>query len=382
MSDSPIYLDYNATTPIHPEVKVAMLPHIEKLFGNPSSGHAYGLVAREAVDQARRQVANLLGAEPDEIVFTSGGSESNNHAIKGVAFAARPRGTHIITAAIEHPAVLNTCRYLSEFHGFDVTYIPVDELGQVDPRIVEAAICPETALITIMHSNNEMGTIQPLPEISALAHERGILFHTDAAQSVGKVPVNVDELGVDLLTVAGHKAYAPKGIGALYVRKGTLLHAFIHGAGHENGRRAGTENVPYIVGLGKASELAHGDLDRETARLRMLRDRLHLGLQQGFDSLGYDEVKLNGHPEMRLPNTLNISLPGLDGNELLARTPQIAASTGSACHAGETEPSPVLTAMGLGRARALTALRLSVGRFTTEDEVDRAAKLILDGMNS
>lgn len=375
--DIPIYLDYNATTPIDPRVKEEMLPYIDDVFGNPSSSHAHGRRAREAVERARRQVAGLLGASPDEIIFTSGGSESNNHAIKGVAFAAKDRGTHIITTAIEHPAVLNTCRYLGEHHGFEITYLPVDQYGLMDPRVLVKAIRADTILITIMHANNEVGTIQPVAEIASVARERGIPVHTDAAQSVGKIDVGVNDLGVDLLTVAGHKLYAPKGIGALYVRKGTSLHSLIHGAGHEDGRRAGTENVPFIVGLGAACELAGSNRIGETRRLEVLRERLHIRLNEELRERGRMDVKLNGHPEKRLPNTLNVSLGEVDAQALLTATSEIAASTGSACHAGETEPSPVLSAMGLGRDRALSALRLSLGRFTSEDEVDRAAELII-----
>ena len=369
----PIYLDYNATTPIAREVADAMLPFLLEHFGNPSSSHAYGTAAHEAVDRARAQVAGLLGADPSEIVFTGAGSEANNLAIKGIAFANRERGDHLITSAVEHPAVINTCQYLVERFGYRLTVLPVDRYGRVDPDDVRRAIDPRTVLVTIMHANNEVGTLQPIAEIAVIARERGVPFHTDAAQSVGKVPTLVDELGVDLLTVVGHKLFAPKGIGALYVRRGTVLDSLVHGAGHEGGRRAGTENVPYMVALGTACALAGERLASGSAeRTRALRDRLHERLLSGVPGL-----TLNGHPVQRLPNTLNVSFPGWDGEELLARTPGVAASTGSACHAGRTEPSGVLTAMGIERARALGAVRLSLGYQSTADEVDAAANALI-----
>ncbi len=367
----PVYLDYNATTPLDPAVVAAMRPSLEQHFGNPSSGHAYGHAAREAVERARAQVASLLGCAPDEVIFTSGGSESDNQAIKGIAFARREQGNHLVTTQIEHPAVLNTCRYLEARHGFRVTYLPVDSAGLVDPADVEAAITPQTILLTIMHANNEVGTLEPIAEIGKLAKKHGITFHTDAAQSVGKVPVQVDALNVDLLTIAGHKLYAPKGIGALYVRRGTLLEPLIHGAGHEQGRRAGTENVPSIVALGEACALAEKQLGEQTTRWQQLRERLLHGLEARVGP-----VKVNGHPEYRLPNTLNICVPGVVGEEVLARAPGVAASTGSACHAGHTEPSAVLLAMGIKPALALGALRLSLGRWTTEEEIAEAVDQI------
>jgi cysteine desulfurase len=363
----PLYLDYNATTPLDPAVIAALVPYLEEHFGNPSSSHAFGARAKAAVDRAREQVAALLGCAFDEVVFTSGGSESDNQAIKGIAFAHRERGNHLITSQIEHPAVLNTCRYLEARHGFRITYLPVDGDGLVDPAAVEAAITPQTILITIMHANNEVGTLEPIAEIGRLAHQHGIALHTDAAQSVGKVPVRVDDLGVDLLTIAGHKLYAPKGIGALYVRRGTLLDPLIHGAGHEGGRRAGTENVPYMVALGVACALAREQLDEQAERWLALRQRLLAGLEACVGS-----VKVNGHPEQRLPNTLNICVPGVIGEEALARATGVAASTGSACHAGLTEPSPVLLAIGIEPTLALGALRLSLGRWTTAEEIDAA----------
>ncbi|HEY82762.1 MAG TPA: aminotransferase class V-fold PLP-dependent enzyme [Dehalococcoidia bacterium] len=374
MGEKPIYLDYNATTPIAPAVREAMLPYLAEHFGNPSSSYFYGQQAKEAVAQARRQVAALIGAAPEEIVFTSGGSESDNQAIIGVALANKERGNHIITSRIEHPAVLNTCRYLEDRLGFRVTYLPVDGHGLVDPDEVNRAITKGTILISIMHANNEVGTVEPIEEIGRIARERGILFHTDAAQSCGKIKVDVNQLNVDLLTIAGHKLYAPKGIGALFIRKGTRIDPFIHGAGQESGRRAGTENVPYMVGLGVACEIAQKLLPSYQKEVKSLRDALHAKIEAG---LGKEKVRLNGHPEKRLPNTLNLSIKGIVGEELLRQTPEIAASTGAACHAGSTEPSSVLLEMGLSRKWALGALRLTLGRWTTAEEIDAAGDLIV-----
>jgi cysteine desulfurase len=365
--DSPIYLDYNGTTPIDPEVAQAILPYLTDQFGNPSSTHAYGRPAQQAMDTARKSVASFIGAaSPDEIVFTGGGSESDTLAIEGVAMALRSRGDHLITQITEHPAVLKCCRYLESHLGFKVTFLPVDGTGLVDPDALAAAITPKTVLVSIMHANNETGTIQPIADLTAIAHSHGVLFHCDAAQSLGKIRVHVDEIGVDLLTVVGHKLYAPKGIGALYVRAATPLDSVIHGASQERGRRAGTENVPYIAGLGVACRLAQEKLESDMPRIRWLRDRFEQHLRtQGWI--------LNGHPIQRLPNTLNMSKTGFDGEMILARTPAIAASTGAACHAGRTEPSSVLLAMGTSRDQALGAVRLSLGRWTTEAQVDRAA---------
>jgi cysteine desulfurase len=378
----PIYLDYNATTPIDPAVAEAMLPYLREQFGNPSSSHAYGQTAHAAVEQARRQVAGLLGAEPDEIVFTGGGTEASNHALKGAAFARLhgifgrwARGAHVITSAIEHPATLQTCAFLKRL-GCKVTILPVDRHGRVDPQAVGKALERGTTLVSIMHSNNEVGTLQPVRAIAALARQRGALMHTDVAQSLGKVPVDVKELGVDLLSVAGHKLYAPKGVGALYVRRGVTLEPLIHGAGHEGGRRAGTENVPYVVGLGKACELARQSLPGATAHLRRLRDRLWERLRGAFG----DRLALNGHPEERLPNTLNVSFLGHVGAEVLQKVPGVAASTGSACHEGQVMASPVLCAMGVPPEQGRGTVRLSVGRFTTEEEVDRAADLFAQAL--
>lgn len=379
MNDSPIYLDYNATTPLDPAVVEAMLPYLQTHFGNPSSTHSYGKRAHDAVERARAQVAEFLGAEPDEIVFTGGGSEASNQALKGVVFGrmrsflgrwlAQP---HIITSTIEHPATLQPCDFLRGF-GCKVTQVAVDSHGRVGTSAVERMLERRTALISIMHANNEIGTLQPIREIADIARQARVLMHTDAAQSAGKVPVNVNELGVDLLSLAGHKLYAPKGIGALYVRRGVKLEPLIHGAGHEGGRRAGTENVPYIVALGKACEIARLSLPEATERLRRLRDQLWLRLQSALGP----RVALNGHPELRLPNTLNVNFVGHIGSELLQKVPEIAASTGSACHEGHVSVSPVLCAMRIPPELSRGAVRLSVGRFTTEAEIDRAAEALI-----
>lgn len=372
--ETPIYLDYNATTPVLPQVRDALLPFLDTHFGNPSSDHPYGRAAAEAVQRARQLVADLLGCAADEIVFTSGGSESDNWALVGRVWAAGSDRAHIITTVVEHPAVLNTCRFL-ERRGVAVTYLPVDGTGQVDPDDVRRALRPETVVVSVMHANNEVGTLQPIAEIAAICRQAGVPLHTDAAQSVGKVPTRVDDLGVDMLTIAGHKLYAPKGIGALYVRRGTALEPLVHGAGHEGGRRAGTENVPWMVALGAAAALAHATLETEAARQQTLRDRLQQLLEEKAGG-----VTLNGHPTDRLPNTLNVRFAGIDGNALLAAVPEVAASTGSACHAGETEPSAVLLAMGIPPAEAVGAVRLSLGRLTTEDEIERAAEALAAGV--
>ena len=364
-----IYLDHNATPPIAPEVREAMLPYLEHEFGNPSSAHAYGATARAAVDRARAQVAALLGCQPAAVVFCASGSEADNLAIKGAALARFGERDHLITSPIEHPAVHGACRYLERRFGFRITVVPVDGAGLVDPDDVRRAIEPGTVLVSIMHASNEVGTVQPIAEIAEAARERDVLVHTDAAQSVGKIATDVDALGVDLLTVAGHKLYAPKGIGALFIRPGTRLDAVIHGGEHEDGLRAGTENVPYIVGLGAAAELAAQRLQNGAHwEIRALRDRLHTALADRVPGL-----MLNGHPERRLPNTLNVSFPGRDGERLLAQAPSIAAATGSACHSGRTEPSTVLIAMGIDAPRALGAVRLSLGYDNTAAEIDAAA---------
>ena len=366
----PIYLDYNATTPVDREVAEAVRPYLEEYFGNPSSSHWYGIQAKKAIEKARKQVATLLNCQPDEVIFTSGGTESNNYAIKGSAFANRHKGNHIITSTIEHPAVIEVCKYL-EANGFQVTYVPVDELGLVDVVEVEKAITPQTILITIMHANNEVGTIQPIPEITKLARQHGIIMHTDAAQSVGKIPTIIDELDVDLLSVAGHKLYAPKGIGALYIRHGTHLEKLIHGADHEQDRRAGTEKVLEIVGLGKACEIAKRDLGENTLHVETMRDRLYDGLQK---RLG--EIKLNGHPEKRLPNTLSVSFGNIEANTILSEIEGVAASAGAACHSDSVDVSPVLTAMNVPLEYAMGTVRFSTGKMTTEDEIDRAIEIV------
>lgn len=370
----PIYLDYNATTPVDPAVLEAMMPYLTEHFGNAASAHAYGEAAAAAVTRARAQVATLIGAAPAEIVFTGSASESNNLALKGAAFALRDRGRHLVTSQVEHPATLNACRYLEREFGFDLTIVPVGPNGSVNPSDLEQALRPDTTLVSIMHAQNETGVLQPIADIGRILRPRGILFHVDAAQTLGKVPVDVGQLGCDLLTVAGHKLYAPKGIGALYVRSGVELHSLIHGTGYEGGRRAGTTNVPYAVALGTACELAGQKLAAgEADRLTALRDRLAAALSRQCDFL------VNGHPSPRLPNTLNISIPGVVGNDLLAAVPEVAASTGSACHAGVSAPNPTLLAMGLPEAIALGALRLTLGRYSTADEVERAAVLLGEG---
>lgn len=366
----PIYLDYNATTPIDPDVVEELLPFLREGFGNPSSNHPYGKKAKQAVELARARVAGLLGCDPEEVIFTSGGTESNNQALIGTALANREGGRHIITSSVEHPAVMNPLHWL-EKQGYTVTFLPVDWTGRVDPEAVRRAITGETILISVMHANNEVGTIQPLAEIGAIAREHGVIFHTDAAQSVGKVPTRVDELRVDLLTVAGHKLYAPKGIGALYIRRGVRIDSYLHGAGHEGGRRAGTENVPYIVALGKAAELAAGRLEVEGKRICGLRDRFHRLLEEKAG-----DVVLNGHPTERLPNTLNVSFDGVVGADLLSRTHEIAASTGSACHDGKGELSGVLKAMGVAKAQGFGAVRFSLGRSTSGEEIERAVEFV------
>jgi cysteine desulfurase len=358
-----IYLDYNASTPIDPAVAAAMRPYLADGYGNPSSGHWAAKPAAIALEKAREDVAAMLGRPSDEVVFTSGGSEANNLALKGVFFANRDKGDHIITTRIEHPAILAPCRFLERL-GARVTYLPVDSKGRVDRDDLRTAITPRTILVSIMHANNEVGTIQPIEDCARIARERDILFHTDAAQTVGKIPTNADELGVDLLSIAGHKAYAPKGIGALWVRRGVRLEPLIHGADHESGRRAGTESALLAVALGKACELAR-DL-APMQRVRALRDRFWQELQRRFGAL----VVLNGDPEHRLPNTLNVAFVGRVGAEILAGLDGVAASTGSACHSGRVELSPVLQAMGVTPAVGMGAIRFSLGRDTTAAEIE------------
>ena len=369
-----IYLDYNATTPIDKEVAQAMQPYLAEYFGNPSSSHSYGIETKKAVENARKQVASLINCKPHEIIFTSGGSESNNYAIKGIAYAYENRGNHIITSTIEHPAVFEVCKYL-EKKGFKISYIPVDETGVVDLEKLERAITKQTILITIMHANNEIGTIQPISEIAKVAQKNNIYFHTDAAQSTGKYPVDVKEMGVDLLSIAGHKLYAPKGIGALYIKEGVQLEKLIHGADHEQNKRAGTENVLEIVGLGKACEIAHRYLYRNITHMQSVRNLLFQNLKDELP-----QIKLNGHPEYRLSNTLNISFPGVEANILLneLELKGIAASAGAACHTDSIDVSPVLTAIKLKTEYAMGTIRFSVGKSTTENEVNVASKVIIE----
>lgn len=368
----PIFLDYLATTPVDPRVAEACLPYLTTSFGNPASGHVFGQAAAAAVAEARESVSGLLGCAPREIVFTGGGSEGDTLAIRGAALARRPRRGHIITQATEHPAVLAACDALARLHDYRVTHLPVDEYGLVDPATLEAAITDDTVLVSIMHANNETGALQPISELASIARAGGALFHTDAAQTAGKIPIRVGALGVDLLSIAGHKLYAPKGIGALYVAEGLELEPAIYGGGQERGLRGGTENVALIAGLSHACRIAAEDIDTEAMRLRALRDLLHDELSRLLPAA----VELNGHPERRLPNALNVSITGAVGPRLLAAATEIAASTGSACHEGIDAPSPVLTAMGLPAERAMSAVRLSVGRWTSEQDVRAAASAI------
>ncbi|MBG0792469.1 cysteine desulfurase [Methylocystis sp. H62] len=370
-----IYLDYNASTPIDPAVANAMRPFLDDHYGNPSSGHWASTGAKAGIETARGQTAALFGCESDEIVFTSGGSEANNFALKGACFTLRAKGDHIVTTAIEHPAIIEPCRFLERL-GVNVTYLPVDGAGLIEPDDLRKAITSRTVLVSVMHANNEVGTIQPIEDIARIAHEHGVLFHTDAAQSAGKVATDVNALGVDLLSVAGHKLYAPKGVGALFVRRGVSLEPLIHGAGHEGGRRAGTESALLAVGLGKACELAR-DLS-PMDRVCELRDHFWRELRERFG----DRVALNGHPVHRLPNTLNVSFVGRIGAEVLARLDGVAASTGSACHSGRVTLSPVLEAMGVAPHVGMGAIRFSLGRGTTRDEIDAVIEGLSDALGA
>ena len=373
--DQPIYLDYNGTTPHDPEVILVMRPFLETEFGNPSSSHWYGIRPKRAVEAARRQVAGLLGCQPEAVFFTSGGTESNNHAIKGLALALKEKGRHLITSTVEHPAVLDVCRYLEQ-EGFETTFVDVDDEGMVRVDDVADAIRPETILISVMHANNEVGTIQPIDEIARIARQKGICMHTDAAQSLGKIDVDVQSMNVDMLSVAGHKLYAPKGIGALYVRKGLLPEKFCHGAGQEMGWRAGTENVMAIVGLGKACEMADCSLDYAGRHLMAMRDRLHTGLADGLT-----DMRLNGHPEHRLPNTLSLSFKGLEANRILEEIGlEVAASAGAACHSETVTLSHVLEAMRVPVEWAKGTVRFSTGRMTTADQIDRAVEVVIEAV--
>ena len=361
-----IYLDNAATTAVSPEVLEAMLPYFTQCFGNPSSIHSTGRDARRVVDAARRKVAAAIGAQPQEIYFTAGGSESDNWAIKGTAFAKRSKGNHIITSAIEHHAVLHTCAWL-EKQGFEVTYLPVDEFGRVRVEDVEKAITDKTILITIMAANNEIGTIQPIAEIGKLAHDKGILFHTDAVQAIGAMPIDVNAMHIDMLSMSGHKFHGPKGIGALYIRKGVKIDQYLHGGAQERGQRAGTENLAGIVGMGKAIEIATQHLEENAARLTVLRDKLIDGILAEIP-----DVRLNGHRTQRLPNNVNVSVRYVEGEALLLRLDLagIAGSSGSACTSGSLDPSHVLLAIGLPHEIAHGSLRLSLGTDTTEAEID------------
>lgn len=364
-----IYLDYNASTPIASEVVEEMQPFLSDWFGNPSSAHWASATLKESTEHARNRVARLIGCAAEELVFTGGASEANNHALKGVYFAHHNRGNHIITTKIEHPSVLETCRFLQKI-GANITYVEVDEYGLVNPRDVEKAITDQTILISVMHANNEMGSIQPISEISRIARSYDVYLHVDAAQTIGKIPVLVNQLGVDLLSIAGHKFYAPKGIGALYVRKGTPLESLIHGAGHESGRRAGTENVPYIVGLGKAATLVDPDL--ADGKIERMGKMFWTEIKNHYQ----DAISLNGHPIHRLPNTFNINFHGYSGQEILQRLPEIAATTGSACHTGKSTLSPVLAAMNVPEEIGRGAVRFSLGRYSTEETIRNAISLI------
>ncbi len=375
MLDRPIYLDHNATTPILPEVVVAMMPWLTTEHGNPSSDHPWGRRARRAVEDARAQVALLLGCDADEVVFTSGGTEANNLAIRGVADASESR-RHIVTSDVEHPATSAPCAWLGR-HGWRIDRMHVDDSCRVHADDLRELVSEDTALVTVIHANNETGALQPIAQLAAHARQHGAYLHADAAQSVGKIPVRVAELGVDLLSVAGHKLNAPKGIGALYIRRGTLLRPFATGAGHERGLRPGTENVASIVALGAACDLARERLATKAGTARALRDRLLARLREGVSG-----IALNGHDLETLPNTLNLRFPGVTGSALLAATPEVAASTGSACHAGEELASSVLLAMGLPASEALRSVRLSVGATTTVEEVDAAAAALIRGWQS
>jgi len=369
-----IYMDHGATTRPDPEVVNAMLPFFNELYGNASSLHTFGQEAAQALISSRKTVADFLGAEPEEIIFTSGGTESDNLALKGIAYLKKNKGKHIITSVIEHPAILNTCKYLDDI-GYRITYVPVDDQGLVDPADVEDAVTDNTILISIMHANNEIGTIQPIKEISAIAHEHGVLVHTDAVQSVGKMPVNMDDLGVDMLSISAHKIYGPKGVGALYVRKGTRLLGLSQGGSHEMKKRAGTENIPGIVGMAKAVELAEQRLEGDTKYLENLRDTM---IRKILDSI--PESYLNGHPTKRLCNNVHVRFSYVEGESLLMRLDMkgVAVSTGSACSSKSLEPSHVLAALGIIPEKIHGNLRITLGHENTMDEVDYVVENLID----
>ncbi len=367
-----IYLDYAATTPTHPEVAKAMLPYFTEAFGNPSTIYSYGQEGKEAIEEARVKIANLISSQNEEIVFTSGGTEADNFAIKGVAFANESKGNHIITSSIEHHAVIETCQFLEE-RGFLLTYLPVDKYGLVDPGNIKKAITNKTILISIIHANNEVGTIEPIAEIGKIAREAGVYFHTDAVQTVGHIPVDINELGVDLLSMAAHKLYGPKGIGALYIRKGTRIIPFMHGGEQERKRRAGTENVPGIVGFGTAVEIAQQEISQEAQHLTYLRDQLIKGILEQID-----HAHLNGHPQKRLPNNVNVSVEYVEGESMVLNLDLegICASTGSACSSSSLEPSYVILAMGLSPEQAHGSLRLTLGKWTNEEDINRVLEAL------
>jgi cysteine desulfurase len=371
---NPVYLDYNATTPIDPEVFDEMLPYLKTFFGNPSSSYTIGKINKDAVQRARQQVAGLINSRPEEIFFTSGGTESNNLAIRGIALAYKEKGKHIITSSIEHPAVTEVCMNLHA-QGYEITYVPVDSSGKVNPRHIENAVRPDTILITIMHANNEVGTIQPVKEIASVASKNKIMLHTDAAQSAGKINTDVTTLGVDLLTIAGHKLYAPKGIGALYMKRGTNIENLMFGAGQEKGIRPGTENVPYIVALGKACEIAQRDLTENNRHMYLMRERLLQGLHNKLGGL----LKLNSDLENCLPNTLSIAFENVDAHTLTSLIGnEVFISTGSACHANSVEISSVLKAMNIDVMTATSTVRISTGKYTSKKEIDMAVRVISD----
>ncbi|MBA4418399.1 MAG: cysteine desulfurase NifS [Syntrophus sp. (in: bacteria)] len=367
-----IYFDYNATTPIHPEVTQSVLPFFNGLFGNPSSSHWAGREVKGYYEKAREQVGAAIHAKPEEIVFTSCGSESDNHAIKGAAYSLKDKGKHIITTVIEHPAVMNVCKYL-ESKGFDVTYLPVDNKGCLEPGDVEKAIRKDTILVTIMYANNETGSLMPIGEIGRITRDRGILFHSDMVQALGKIDIDAEAMNVDLISLSGHKVYAPKGVGALYVRRGVEIDNLIHGGHQEASRRAGTENVIGAVAFGRACEMVKERMGKETGRIESLRKRLLDGIMERVD-----HVSLNGHPARRLPNTLNLSFEYAEGESLLIALDLkgIAVSSGSACSSGSTEPSPVLSAMGIPAQSCQSAVRLSLGWGNTEADIDYALSTI------
>lgn len=369
-----IYLDYAATTPVHSEVIRAMLPYFNEKFGNASTIYYYGRKAKSAIEDSREIFANAIGADISEVVFTSGGTESDNFAIKGVAYANKNKGNHIITSAIDHHAVLETCHFL-EKQDFNITYLPVNKDGLLDPSDVKKAITSKTILITIMHSNNEIGVIEPISEVGKIAKEHGIIFHTDAVQSFGQVPLNVNELNIDLLSVSSHKIYGPKGVGAIFIRKGTKMVSFIHGGEQERNRRAGTENVSGIVGFGKAVEIAMRDIHKESERLTKLRDKLIKGIMEKISG-----VKLNGHPIKRLPNNVNLSIQYVEGESMILNLDMegICASTGSACTSGSLEPSHVIMALGVSHEIAHSSLRLTLGKYITEEDIDKVLKILLE----